>query len=133
MFAKGVNLIIMGAPGGGKGTIAKKLVKDYKFNHISTGDLLRAQINAGSALGKEAQSFIKAGSLVPDAVVLDILQQEYGNLKGQSVLLDGFPRTVNQAVEMKSVLPIHGVAYLDIAHDTIIDRLSKRWVHARSG
>jgi nucleoside-triphosphate--adenylate kinase len=133
MLSKGVNMIIMGAPGGGKGTIAKKLVKDFKFNHISTGDLLRAQISAGSKLGKEAQSYITTGSLVPDEIVIGILQEEYQKLRGTSVLLDGFPRTVNQAVQMKDVLPVHAVAFLDIAHETIIDRLSKRWVHADSG
>lgn len=133
MLTKFVNVIIMGAPGGGKGTIAKKLVKDFNFHHISTGDLLRAEISSKSAIGSKAQEYIKAGMLVPDDMIIDVIHKEVNGVMDKSVLLDGFPRTVGQAEQMKRVLPVHAVAFLDISHDTIIDRLSKRWVHAPSG
>ena len=93
--AKILNAIILGAPGGGKGTISKKLVKMYNFNHVSTGDLLRAHVqDTTSDLGKQARSFMDSGGLVPDHLVLNMLQNEVTNSQKNNsrLLLDGFPR-----------------------------------------
>ena len=130
---KGFNLILMGAPGGGKGTISKKLVKDFNFNHLSTGDLLRSHVSNGTALGMEAQTFMNKGMLVPDHIVLGMISTAYSSLKYSNILLDGFPRTLVQAKDLQAIMPVDSVVFLDIPHKTIIDRLSARWVHAASG
>lgn len=101
--------------------------------HISTGDLLRKNINEKTAIGLSAQSYMQAGKLVPDDVVLTILKNEVGEAtKGKSVLLDGFPRTTHQASKLGEFFKIDAVISLDIPHQVIVDRLSQRWIHQAS-
>lgn len=86
------NLVIFGAPGSGKGTQSDILVEKYGFDHISTGDVLRAEIKNGTELGKTAQGFIDNGQLIPDSLMIDILAATYDALpKEQGVIFDGFP------------------------------------------
>lgn len=130
------NLIILGAPGGGKGTISKKILNKFAYNHVSTGDLLRSHIQKGTDLGEKAKAFMNQGKLVPDDLVVDMLKKTVKNdspgVSGR-LLLDGFPRNIEQAKSLESVVHIHQVIHLDIPHAEILRRLSQRWVHAPSG
>mmetsp|Transcript_35952 Transcript_35952/g.115178 ORF Transcript_35952/g.115178 Transcript_35952/m.115178 type:complete len:231 (+) Transcript_35952:253-945(+) len=120
--------VLLGAPGGGKGTISKYLVRDFGFEVVSTGDLLRAEVAKGSALGREVEGLLKAGALVPDEIVLDLVKQEATK---ERLLLDGFPRTVSQAKALDVTVDV--AVKLDVPFQVIIDRLSNRWIHAPSG
>ena len=126
------NLVLLGPPGAGKGTQGERLVKDYQIPHISTGDIFRASIKAGTALGREAQKYMDAGELVPDEVVVGIVQErlEEGDTKA-GFLLDGFPRTVSQADALDEFLQVAGrplLAVINIAVDpeVLVTRLSGR-------
>jgi len=138
------NCVIMGAPGGGKGTISKRLVQDYGFVHISTGDLLRKHLLLGeksSSSPSPVGEIMRRGGLVPDETVLQILRLELDRVavaaqrrgQQQAVLLDGYPRTVAQARELDRYLQIHAVVSLNIPHEVILERMSNRWIHAPSG
>ena len=99
------NIIIFGAPGSGKGTYSDEIVKKYGMSHISTGDVLRAQIKAGTELGMTAKGYIDNGQLLPDSLMIDILADTYDNMPaGQGVIFDGFPRTIAQAEALKKML-----------------------------
>ena len=99
------NIIIFGAPGSGKGTYSDEIVKRYGMSHISTGDVLRAEIKAGSELGKIAQGYIDKGQLIPDELMISILAKVYDSLPaGKGVIFDGFPRTIPQAEALKKML-----------------------------
>ncbi|MCQ2222749.1 MAG: adenylate kinase [Bacteroidaceae bacterium] len=99
------NIIIFGAPGSGKGTYSDEIVKKYGMGHISTGDVLRAQIKAGTELGMTAKGYIDNGQLLPDSLMIDILADTYDNMPaGQGVIFDGFPRTIAQAEALKKML-----------------------------
>lgn len=125
-------IVLLGPPGAGKGTHAKILSERYEIPHISTGDLLRSQIQEGTALGKRAKSFIDSGKLVPDDLVVDMVRerlQEPDANKG--FILDGFPRTVEQAKALDETLlkhktPLNLVLEFDTSEKVIIDRLSGR-------
>lgn len=124
--------ILFGPPGAGKGTQATALVERYRLHHISTGDLLRKEIKAGSELGLRAKSLIEAGSLVPDEVVEGMIENEFRTIKGvDGFLLDGFPRTIAQAEALDSILAKNGeevtaVVSIMIPDEMIIDRISHR-------
>lgn len=92
---RALNTLILGPPGGGKGTISKRMVRDYGFVHVSTGDALRAHVRDGTALGAEAKTYMDAGKYVPDAVIIGLVEAELEGKTGH-LLLDGFPRTVAQ-------------------------------------
>ena len=97
--------IIFGPPGAGKGTQATAIVERYNVKHISTGELLRSEIAAGTELGKKAQSLISAGCLVPDEVVEGMIEAQFDTVKGvEGFLLDGFPRTLAQAEVLDAML-----------------------------
>jgi nucleoside-triphosphate--adenylate kinase len=131
---KALNTVILGAPGGGKGTISKKMVKAFAFQHVSTGDILRSHVrDPSSKLGQEAAGYMKSGGLVPDKLVFDMLQDHLKANPAPRVLLDGFPRTLEQAREMKNIVDLDAVVVLDIPHETIVDRISNRLVHPASG
>ena len=99
------NIIIFGAPGSGKGTYSEEIVKKYNMGHISTGDVLRGEIKAGTELGKIAQGYIDNGQLIPDELIIDILAATYDKFPaGQGVIFDGFPRTIPQAEALKKML-----------------------------
>jgi adenylate kinase len=127
-----VKLILLGAPGAGKGTVAKLLTDVDGSVQISTGDILRGAVQAGTELGKQADAFMKAGDLVPDELIMGIMEarlQEPDCEKG--FLLDGFPRTIPQAEQLKSLLDRLGIKLdmavnLDVPRDVILDRLTTR-------
>ena len=128
------NIIIFGAPGSGKGTYSDEIVKKYGMGHISTGDVLRAQIQAGTELGKTAKSYIDKGQLLPDSLMIDILADTYDAMpEGQGVIFDGFPRTIPQAEALKKMLAERkhdmGVMIeLVVDEDTLLKRLLNRAV-----
>ncbi len=112
-----MNLLIMGPPGAGKGTQAEVLVKELNITHISTGDMFRAAIKEGTEMGKKAKSFMDKGELVPDEVVIGMVKERLSQPDcKQGFLLDGFPRTVEQAKALDSTL-----ASLDIKMDGVIN------------
>lgn len=127
-----MKLILLGAPGAGKGTVAKLLTKQDGSVQISTGDILRGAVAAGSELGKQAEAFMKAGDLVPDSLIMGIMEsrlQEPDCANG--FLLDGFPRTIPQAEALKELLAKIGVELdmavnIDVPRDVILDRLTTR-------
>ena len=127
-----MNIVLLGAPGAGKGTQATKLIAEYDIAHISTGDILRAAVKAKTPLGLEAQSYMDKGELVPDDVVISLVKerlQEKDTEKG--FILDGFPRTAMQAVALASVLSELGLSIdaavaLTVDPEAVIKRLSNR-------
>jgi adenylate kinase len=128
-----MNLILFGAPGAGKGTQSAYLIERYQIPAIATGDMLRAQRRAGTALGEQVTSYMDRGELVPDQVMVDIIRerlQKPDALKG--FILDGFPRTVAQAEALDAMLPeigrqIDAVIYLRVSRQVLLDRLSHRY------
>jgi adenylate kinase len=128
-----LNIIIFGAPGSGKGTQSALLKKKYNLLHISTGDMLRAEIAAGTELGKLANSYITQGHLVPDEVIIDMLSEklEQRDQNNNGIIFDGFPRTVAQAEALETMLAGHGEAIdcmleIDVEEQELISRLLKR-------
>ncbi|HJD53627.1 MAG TPA: adenylate kinase [Candidatus Avibacteroides avistercoris] len=127
-----LNIVIFGAPGSGKGTQSARIVEKYGVSHISTGDVLRAEIKKGSELGKVAKGYIDQGQLLPDALIIDILASVLDSLKdSRGVIFDGFPRTIPQAEALKKMLSERGqdvsvMLDLDVPEDELIDRLIKR-------
>ena len=124
--------ILFGPPGAGKGTHAGAIAQKYNLKHISTGELLRAEIAAGTELGRQAKSLIDAGSLVPDAVVEGMIESAFDTIKGvDGFLLDGFPRNLAQAADLDKILEKRGEAVtavvgLMITDETIRTRIKGR-------
>ena len=127
-----MRLILVGPPGAGKGTQAVHLAKYFKIPHISTGDIFRANLKNGTNLGKQAQSFMDRGELVPDSVTNEMVRDRLGNSDvANGFLLDGFPRNTNQAQVLDQILsdkklPLNAVLELKIDNAEIIKRLSGR-------
>jgi adenylate kinase len=127
-----MKLILLGAPGAGKGTVAKRLTQVDGSVQISTGDILRGEVQAGSDLGKEAEGFMKRGDLVPDSLIMAMMEkrlQQPDTAKG--FLLDGFPRTIPQAEALDALLAklaidLDMVVNIDVPRDVILDRLTTR-------
>lgn len=122
-----MKLIFLGAPGAGKGTQATRISTKYGFPHISTGDILRKNIKEGTDLGKKAKAFIDAGQLVPDKVVIGIVEKritEDDCKKG--FILDGFPRTVAQAEALAKNIEIDAVINISVPYSLILDRITGR-------
>ena len=131
-----MRLVFLGPPGAGKGTQAKVLEERFAVRQISTGDILRANVAAGTALGVRAKTFMDAGDLVPDDVIIGMMESELG--ASASFVLDGFPRTVAQARALdetlaKLGLPLSAVLLFDANRETLIERLTGRWTNPRSG
>ena len=126
-----MNIVLLGAPGAGKGTQAQRLA-DYGVAHISTGDLLRAAVKARSELGVQAKVYMDAGQLVPDRLVIGLVKERLGQDDARrGFILDGFPRNTDQAVALDAALEAAGVALdvallVDVAPQVIVDRLSSR-------
>ncbi|GMI17572.1 hypothetical protein TrLO_g3916 [Triparma laevis f. longispina] len=122
--------LILGKPGGGKGTISKKILKSFpSFLHLSTGDLLREEVNSGSELGKKAKDIMSTGALLPDQIILDLVQSTISKSGSpKNLLLDGFPRTLAQASSLDEMLKVDHVIALDVPDQTIIERTSDRWL-----
>ena len=124
-------LLFVGPPGAGKGTQAARLCAAHDLRHLSTGDLLRAEVAAGSELGKEAEAVMNRGELVSDSLVLAIVQSQLSSLNGQGWLLDGFPRNVAQAEALEPLLlelnqSIESVVLLELDDAVLIERLLGR-------
>jgi adenylate kinase len=127
-----MNLIFLGAPGSGKGTQAVRLAEQIDVLHLSTGDLLRAAVKQGTDLGRKAEKFMKAGELVPDDILIDLIEekQNAGDLNS-GFILDGFPRTIPQAEALDAMFERAGTGIdkavlLDVDDEEIIKRLSGR-------
>ena len=130
-----MRLILLGAPGAGKGTQAKFICEKYAVPQISTGDMLRAAVKEGTPLGIEAKKIMDSGGLVSDDIIIGLVKDRLMQpdcIKGY--LFDGFPRTIPQAQAMKDAgVPIDFVVEIDVPFDAIIDRMSGRRVHVASG
>ena len=125
-------IVIFGAPGSGKGTQSERIVEKYGINHISTGDVLRAEIKNGTELGKTAKGYIDQGQLIPDELMIDILASVFDSFKdSKGVIFDGFPRTIAQAEALKKMLAERGqdvsvMVDLDVPEEELMVRLIKR-------
>jgi len=124
-------LLFVGPPGAGKGTQAARLCEQHGMKHLSTGDLLRAEVAAGSELGKEAEAVMNRGELVSDALVLAIVKGQLGELGDGGWLLDGFPRNVAQAEALKPLLaeigqPLEAVVLLELDDAVLMERMLSR-------
>jgi adenylate kinase len=130
-----MRLILLGGPGAGKGTQANYVKDKYSIPQISTGDMLRAAVKAGTSLGKEAKGYMDAGKLVPDEVIIGLVKERIKEPDCQKgFLFDGFPRTIPQADAMKEAgVPIDAVVDVDVPDAEIIKRMSGRRVHLASG
>jgi adenylate kinase len=132
-----MNLVLFGAPGSGKGTQAERLRDAMRLRHVSTGDLLRAAVGAGTELGRRVEGILSKGELVSDEIVLELIKEAVADTRNdpslQGWMLDGFPRTLGQAEMLDTLLGelkdgIDAVVVLDVDRDAIIERLSARRV-----
>lgn len=136
MSARGsMRLILLGPPGAGKGTQAAKLASRLGIPQISTGDMLRAAVKAGTPLGRSAKAIMDAGQLVSDAIILDLVRERLAQPDcAKGYLFDGFPRTIGQATAMKSAsIVVDLVLQIMVPDADIIERMSGRRVHLASG
>ena len=127
-----MKLVFLGPPGCGKGTQAKRIAEKLNILHLSTGDLLREAVKSGTELGKKAQTFMEAGDLVPDELIVGIIEDKVtsGELNS-GYILDGFPRTVPQAEALKAMLnknnsSLSKAILIDVADEEVVNRLSSR-------
>lgn len=129
-----MNIVLLGAPGAGKGTQAAKLVEKFNMCHISTGDILRAAVKDQTPLGVKAKSYMDAGDLVPDDLIIDLMKERIQQPDTEAgVILDGFPRTTTQAVALDTMLtslerPLDAALLVDVDKEVIIKRLTSRRV-----
>lgn len=130
-----MNLLIMGLPGAGKGTQAEFIVKNYGVNHISTGDMFRAAMKNETEMGKLAKSYIDKGALVPDEVTNGIVKERLAqeDIKASGFLLDGYPRTFDQAEALDKMLvelgiKLDAVINIEVNPDILVERLSGRYI-----
>ncbi len=132
-----MNIILMGCPGAGKGTQSARLKETLNLKHISTGDMLRAEMAAGTALGKQVSALINQGNLVPDELMIAMLQNII-SATDQGVILDGFPRTVAQAQALNVMMQrlgreISAVVMIDLPQEEVVKRLSSRRMCKKCG
>ena len=127
-----MNIVLLGAPGAGKGTQAAKLVEEFATPHISTGDILRAAVKTQTELGKKAKGYMDAGDLVPDSLIIDLMDERLREPDCEKgFILDGFPRTTAQAVALDDMLvrlerPLDAALLVDVDPEVIIKRLTER-------
>lgn len=127
-----MNIVLLGAPGAGKGTQAAKLVEEFATPHISTGDILRAAVKNQTELGKKAKGYMDAGDLVPDSLIIDLMDERLREPDCEKgFILDGFPRTTAQAVALDDMLvrlerPLDAALLVDVDPEVIIKRLTAR-------
>jgi adenylate kinase len=126
-----MRIVLLGAPGSGKGTQCKSIVERYGLLHLSSGDILRQERAAGSELGQKAQSYMDSGALVPDEIIIEMMAKAIAKAPDTGFILDGFPRTVNQAVELDDSLTQSGqkidiVLNLEVDEDIIVSRITGR-------
>jgi adenylate kinase len=134
-----MRIVLLGAPGSGKGTQAKKLMADRNIPQISTGDMLRAAVAAGTRFGQKAKDTIDSGNLVPDDVVLGIISERLSEPDAQDgFILDGFPRTLQQALDLEELLdqlgtPLDAAVLMDVDFDILMKRLTGRRTCSKTG
>ena len=130
-----MNIVLLGAPGAGKGTQAAKLVEEFGFAHVSTGDILRAAVKNGTELGLKAKSYMDAGKLVPDSVIIGIVAQRLEQPDcANGFILDGVPRTIGQAEALdKAGVAFDHVISIEISDGEIVDRMAGRRVCSSCG
>ena len=139
MNAVFMNLILLGPPGAGKGTQAKMMVEEFAIPQISTGDILRSEVAQGSELGKKAKSYMDAGDLVPDDLILKMVKGRLGQKDcAQGFILDGFPRTIPQAEGLGTLLKelnkkLDGVVSIEVDDEELVKRLTARWISHSTG
>lgn len=127
-----MNIVLLGAPGAGKGTQAAFLVEEFGIPHISTGDILRAAVKDQTELGLKAKGYMDAGDLVPDDLIIDLMRERFQQPDTQKgVILDGFPPTTTQAVALEAMMadlnrPLDAALLIDVAPEVIINRLCSR-------
>ncbi|MBD5182985.1 MAG: adenylate kinase [Bacteroidales bacterium] len=129
-----MNIVIFGAPGSGKGTQSEKLIEKYGLHHISTGELLRDHIAKGTNIGKLADSYISNGQLIPDEVMIEVLENEFkenAHNTSKGVIFDGFPRTIPQAKALSEMLKgygtdVHAVVGLEVDEEELVKRMIER-------
>lgn len=126
-----MRIILLGAPGAGKGTLCQRLVARYGLLHLSSGDILRRHRAEGTDLGKKAQSYMDSGALVPDQIIVEMMAAAIEEAPAEGFMLDGFPRTVEQAVELDKCFSTSGhsidaVISLEIEDRVVADRLTGR-------
>jgi adenylate kinase len=119
------NIILLGAPGSGKGTLGKQLAEKYGYTLISTGDILREEKKSGSEIGKKINDILGKGNLVPDEIVNQIVENKLNKFDGQFIL-DGFPRTVPQGEFLDTIADVGLVIYLEVSDNTIRERILER-------
>ncbi|KXB06958.1 adenylate kinase [candidate division MSBL1 archaeon SCGC-AAA382C18] len=129
-----MNIVVFGPPGGGKGTNSRKISEELDIPHIATGDIFRKEVNEGTYLGKKIEEYVEAGDLVPDDVVNKVVEKRLsGPDCEEGFVLDGYPRTKEQAEALADVAEIEVVVNLDVSDDVIINRLSSRRVCSDCG
>ncbi|KAG2461779.1 KAD4 kinase, partial [Polypterus senegalus] len=133
MAAKLFRAVILGPPGSGKGTIAQRIAHSFGLQHLSSGDCLREDIAARTDAGILAKKFIEQGLLVPDHVVTRLMLNRLEKMTNRNWLLDGFPRTLQQAEVLNNSCDLDMVIMLNIPFETLKERLSARWIHPSSG
>ena len=126
-----MKLVLLGAPGAGKGTQCKSIVERYNLLHLSSGDILRQERAEGTELGKKAQDYMDSGALVPDGIIIEMMAKAIDKAPAAGFVLDGFPRTVNQAVELDKALiasgrQIDAVLNLEIEDQVVTKRITGR-------
>ncbi len=133
-----MRIVLFGPPGAGKGSQARFLVERRGLAHISTGNIIRAAMKTGTPPGEEARAYVEAGSLVPGRLVQQMAEGAIARCDYDGLVLDGYPRTLDQARWLSDFLeaheaPLHAVVSLEVPAETIVDRLSKRRVHRETG
>ena len=126
-YVMDLKIVLLGPPGSGKGTQTERLCAELKFTKISTGDLFREAVKQGTQLGVKAKSFMESGGLVPDQLVGDLIKEKLVGLKG-GVLLDGFPRTVEQAKMLDQIIKVDLAIDLEVDEELLVKRLTERRV-----
>ena len=128
-----MNLVFLGPPGSGKGTQALRVAKELNLTHISTGDLLREAVKNQTELGQQAEEFMKSGNLVPDELIVKLIEEKISNgNKGNGIIRDGFPRPIPQAESLKKMFEqnqehLDSAVLLEVSDEEVVKRLSGRW------
>lgn len=132
-MSKLFKMVILGAPGSGKGTISSRILRDFGLKHLSSGDILRSQVLKKTDLGQAAEKYMKSGKLVPDETMVKLISSELSGINTSPWLLDGFPRTRPQAEALNQHEKLDLVLSLEVPDEVIIERIKGRWTHLPSG